>query len=70
MSLPLRDKISDDRVAFVEHLHQLQQDVRQKLHDSNVSYKIAIDATRRQEIFSFGDLLMVYLRHEQFPTCT
>ena len=67
MSLPLGDGISDDGVAFVEHLHQLQQDVRQTLQDSNANYKISIDATWRQQIFDVGDLVMVYLRHEFFP---
>ena len=28
VSLPLGDRISDDGVVFVEHLHQLQQDVK------------------------------------------
>ena len=70
MSIPLGDRISDDGVAFAEHFHQLQQDVRQKLQDSNASYKIVGDATWRQQIFVVGDLVMVYLRHERFPIGT
>ena len=35
-----------------------------------MSYKISIDATQRQQIFFVGDLVMVYLRHEWFPTST
>ena len=70
MPLPLGDRISDDGVAFAEHLQQLQQDVRHKLQLSNDSYKILADATRRQQTFTKGDLVMVYLRREWFPTGT
>ena len=35
-----------------------------------MSYKIAADATWRQQIFVPSDLVMVYLRREWFPTGT
>lgn len=70
MPLPLGDRISDDGVAFAEHLQQLQEDVRHKLQLSNDSYKILADAARRQQTFTEGDLVMVYLRRERFPTGT
>ena len=70
MPLPLGDRISDDGVAFAEHLQQLQEDVRHKLQLSNDSYKILADAARRQQTFTEGDLVMVYLCHDRFPIGT
>ena len=64
MPLPLGDRISDDGVAFPEHLQQLQQDVRHKLQLNNDNYKILADTTRRQQTFTKGDLVIVYLCHE------
>lgn len=48
VSLPWEDRITNDGVSFVEHLHQLQQDVRQKLHDSNMNYKIFFELKSSQ----------------------
>ena len=40
------------------------------MQDSNDRYKAATDATRRYQVFTAGDLVMVYLRKERFPTGT
>ena len=68
MPLPLGDRISDDGVAFAEHLQQLQEDVWHKLQLSNDNCKILANGARRQQTFIEGDLVMVYLHHEWFPT--
>ena len=70
VQLPLGDRVSDDGEAFAEQLHQLQEDVRQRLQDNNERYKASTDATRRYQVFNVGDLVMVYLRKERFPTRT
>jgi hypothetical protein len=70
VQLPVGDRVSDDAEAFAEQLHQLQQDVRSKLQDSNARYKVAADVSRRRHVFDTGDLVMVYLRRERFPTGT
>lgn len=46
VQLPLGERISDDAVAFAEHLHQLQEEVRQKLQESNAKYKSIVDVGR------------------------
>jgi len=66
----MKDRVSDDGEAFAEHLQQLQKDVRQKLQDSNQRYKNTMDASRQHQTFNEGDLVMVYLRKERFPTRT
>jgi hypothetical protein len=70
VQLPLVDRVSDDGEAFAEQIHRLQEDVRQKLQDNNAWYKVSTDATRRYQVFNAGDLVMVYLRRERFPTGT
>ena len=70
VQLPLGDRVSDDGEAFAEQLHQLQENVRCKLQDNNERYKASTDATRRYQVFNAGDLVMVYLRKERFPTGT
>ena len=68
--LPLGDKISDDGEAFIEHIQQLQQEVRQKLQASNQQYKTIKDTRRRHQVFKEGDLVMVYLQKQRFPRGT
>ena len=46
VQLPLVDRINDDGEAFIEHIQQLQQQVRQKLQASNEQNKIIKDAHR------------------------
>lgn len=70
VSLPLGDRTSDDGVTFVEHLNQFQKYVKQKLEDTNVNYKIFVDASQRKQIFDVGDFMMVCMMHEQFPIRT
>ena len=48
----------------------MHKEVRQKLEESNASYKAAADIKRRKKIFKEGDLVMVYLRKERYPART
>jgi len=70
VQLTLGDKISDDGIAFAEHIQQLQQTMKQKLQASNAHHKRIIDVGRRPQVFNAGDLVMVYLRKEKFPRGT
>ena len=70
VQLPLGDRISDDGETFAKHIQWLQQQVRQKLEASNEQNKSIKDAHRRHQILNEDDLVMVYLRKEQFPRGT
>lgn len=70
MHSPLGKRINDDVVAFAKHLHLLQEEVRQKLQESNAKYKSIVDVGRWHQVFKKGDLVMVYLQKERFPIGT
>ncbi|PKU68484.1 RNA-directed DNA polymerase [Dendrobium catenatum] len=53
-----------------EQYQEVITEVRNKLLDSNAGYKAAVDIHRRQQIFEPGDLVMVRMRKERFPTGT
>ena len=61
VQLPLEDKISDDEEAFVEHIQQLQKQVRWKLQASNEHYTIIKDVRWQYHVLNEGDFVMVYL---------
>ncbi|GJS10526.1 transposon ty3-I gag-pol polyprotein [Tanacetum coccineum] len=45
----------------------VQDEVRQKLEETNQKFKAAADKHRRVNVFEFGDIVMVFLRRERFP---
>ena len=51
-------------------MQRLQEEVRGKLQESSNKYKQRVDLKRREKEFQVGDLVMVYLRKERFPTKT
>ena len=71
VQLPLGDVINDHMEAFVEHIQQLQQQVRQKLQSSNEQNTIIKDAHQQNHILNEDDSVMVfYLQKERFPRGT
>jgi hypothetical protein len=48
-------------------MHELQEQVKKKLHTNNDSYKKKKDHHGRWKVFKEGDLVMAHLRKERFP---
>ena len=55
---------------FFEHVKSLHEDVHAHITKMNQQYKARADQRRRHKDFQVGDLVMVHLRKEQFPTGT
>ncbi|PKU83344.1 hypothetical protein MA16_Dca027360 [Dendrobium catenatum] len=61
---------SSSAATFTDTYKEMIDNVRQQILSSNQRYKDAVDAHRRQSLFKVGDLGMVRLRRERFPTGT
>uniref|UniRef100_A0A2N9HAC1 RNA-directed DNA polymerase n=1 Tax=Fagus sylvatica TaxID=28930 RepID=A0A2N9HAC1_FAGSY len=70
--LPLSNqaRVSMEAEEFAEHIKAIHEQVREQLRQSSQVYKAKADTHRRCLEFKEGDLVMVYLRKEQFPTGT
>ena len=55
---------------FVDVIHELHEEVKQKLQSSNLKYKVRADLKRREVNFEEGELVMVHLKKDQFPRGT
>ena len=55
---------------FAEKMQKLQEEVKDKLQESSKRYKQRAYLKRREKEFQVGDLVIVYLRKERFPTKT
>ncbi|XP_073263062.1 uncharacterized protein [Populus alba] len=55
---------------MADRVKAIQEEVRQKLEESNAKYKAAADRKRRLKVFTEGDLVMVYLRKGRLPVRT
>ena len=63
-------KKSADGEYFASSMHELQENVKKKLHESAIQYKQRADLKRREVNFQVGDLVMAYLEKERFPKGT
>ena len=69
-SLGVQERRSVDDEDFASSMHELQENVKKKLHESAIQYKQRADLKRREVNFQVGDLVMAYLEKERFPKGT
>ena len=63
-------KRSVDGEEFVDVIHEMHEEVKQKLQSSNLKYKAIADLKRREVNFEEGELVMVHLKKDRFPRGT
>ena len=54
--------VSNDAVAYVENLKEVQEEVRKRLENVNQHYEAMVDQHRRYKDYQVGDWVMVCLR--------
>ena len=64
------ERTSAEVEDFVEHVKNLHEEVRAHITKMNLQYKAMENQKRRHKEFQVGDLVMVYLRKEQFQVGT
>ncbi|PKI40096.1 hypothetical protein CRG98_039549 [Punica granatum] len=52
--------------SMAKEVQSMQQQVHQMLEAMNAKYKKAADKHRKEQLFSEGDMVMVFLRKERF----
>ncbi|XP_026450591.1 uncharacterized protein LOC113350675 [Papaver somniferum] len=71
LDLVVLPKISKANVRadkMIDKDAKIHQEMKTKLEDSNENYKAIADEHRRFKAFQLGDLVMIHLRKERFPT--
>jgi hypothetical protein len=63
-----RSSIGADHMA--ERIQAVHEEVKVRLEKSNEKYKANADQHKRRKVFNEGDMVMVYLRKERFPSGT
>ena len=66
-SLGGQERRSADGEYFASSMHELQENVKNKLQESTRKYKQKADMKRREVNFQVGYLVMAYIRKEMFP---
>ena len=61
------EKRSANVEEFAARISELQQQVKARLQQSNISYKARAVSKRRQKNYEVGDLVLSHLRKEIFP---
>ena len=61
------EKRSVDGEDFAVRINELQEQVKERLHQNNVGYKKREDLRRREKNYEIGDLVLAYLIKERFP---
>ncbi|TQD84481.1 hypothetical protein C1H46_029961 [Malus baccata] len=70
VKLPRGHGLSIAAENMAEDVVALRDEVKQRLEQTNVKYKEAVDKHRRVKVFKEGDSVMVFLRRERFPVGT
>ena len=60
------EKFSNIASTIAEQVLDVHEKVRLKLKKSNARYKVAADKKRREKLFEEEEMVMVYLRRENF----
>ena len=58
------ERISAQGEYFAIGMHELQENIKKRLHDSIEKYKQRSELKRREVKFQVGDLVMAYLRRK------
>ena len=61
------EKRSADGEDFAARISELQEQVMERLQQSNDGYKAREDSRRRAKNYEVGDLVLAYLRKDIFP---
>jgi hypothetical protein len=64
--LPLPPQVSEGAADFLQHIHEIHEEVQKKIALSNESYKARVDAHRQVVEFQPKDLVLINLRPERF----
>ena len=59
-------KRSADGEEFVDAIHELHEEVKQKLKSKSLKYKARVDLKRMEVNFEEGELVMVHLKKDLF----
>ncbi|CAL5339363.1 unnamed protein product [Camellia sinensis] len=70
LRLPRGAGVSTAAETMAKQAQTIQEEVRQKLEETNTKYKAAADSHRRSKLFKEGDSVMVFLRKDRFPVGT
>jgi len=57
--------VSNDAVAYVENLKEVQEEVRKRLENVSQHYEAMVDQHKRYKEYQVGDWVMVFLRKER-----
>ena len=63
-------RISKSASAFASHLHDLHNEISNKINQSNAVYKVRVDLHRKVKRFEVGDYVMVWIRSERLSPRT
>ncbi|CAL5343186.1 unnamed protein product [Camellia sinensis] len=67
---PRSPEVSVVAEAMAHQAQAMQDEVRQKLEETNARYKEAVDKRRHTKVFKEGDSVMVFLHRDRFPMGT
>ncbi|KAM2623808.1 hypothetical protein TB1_030839 [Malus domestica] len=70
VKLPKGLGVSVAAQKMAESIQAVKAEVRERLARTNAKYKTAVDQHQRSHVFQVGDVIMVFLRKEQFPVGT
>ncbi|GKA36425.1 putative nucleotidyltransferase, ribonuclease H [Tanacetum coccineum] len=67
VKLPKVHEYSSAAARLANDSQAIQEEVRQRLEETNQKFKEAADKHRRVNVFEVGEMVMVFLRRERFP---